>query len=460
MNSERDLLRIFPRHEPLSGRYSLPGDKSITHRALFLAAMRRGETIIRGYSPAYDCLNTLHLIRQLGCSIREDGEDWIIDGSTRRPPPPLCTIDCGNSGTTARLGAGFLTGESGVFQLIGDPSLTQRPMGRVAEPLRKLGAQVLTTNGKLPLTVIADGSIEGIPKEILGSGGSGDRIIDTSSAQVHGALVIAALRSVGGAALRRTKEMRDHTLRMVKKFGWRVDEVEGVDIVHPIAQSPASGSLNGTKRSEDRTLHLTIPGDISSAAFLVTAALLVPGSDIQIENVGLNPTRIGFLNVVQEMGGDVQWELDESDWEPVGSLRVRYSPELKGVEVQDGSAISPASLIDELPLLALLGASASGVTTLRNAEELRVKESDRISTTVELMRSLGVQIEEFNDGFQVAGSQQICGGGELYHNGDHRLAMMAGVAGLIATEPVLIAGADVVNVSWPGFWGEITVHGA
>ncbi|MGE3801025.1 MAG: 3-phosphoshikimate 1-carboxyvinyltransferase [Candidatus Kapaibacterium sp.] len=460
MNSERDLLKIFPRREPLTGRYSLPGDKSITHRALFFAAMRRGETVIRGYSPAHDCLNTLNLIRQLGCSIREDGGAWIIDGSTRRPPPPLCTIDCGNSGTTARLGAGFLTGESGVFQLIGDASLTERPMGRVAEPLRTLGAQIITTDGKLPLTVIADGSIEGFTKETVRRGSSEDGIIDTSSAQVHGALVIAALRSVGGATLRRTKEMRDHTLRMVKKFGWRVDEVEGVDLVHPIAQVAPSASLNGTKSEESQTLHLTIPGDISSAAFLVTAALLVPGSDVQIENVGLNPTRIGFLNVVQEMGGDVQWEVNESDWEPVGSLRVRYSPELKGVEVRDGNSISPASLIDELPLLALLGAAASGVTTLRNAEELRVKESDRISTTVEMMRSLGVQIEEFSDGFQVAGSQQICGGGELHHNGDHRLAMMAGVAGLIATEPVLIAGADVVNISWPGFWGEITAHRA
>ena len=432
----------------LVGRFRVPGDKSITHRALLFAAMRKGKTRIHSPSTAGDCLNTFGLIRAVGYDCREEGGGWVVDGGVRSSLPEEIEIDCGNSGTTARLGTGFLTGERGRFRLTGDASLRRRPMERVAGPLRRLGGLIETTDGYLPLTVIAEKQLNGL----CGKKGEGDEFIETTSAQVHGALVLAGLRSATGVRLRRTKEMRDHTLRMAAKFGWEIKTVGDVDTVSPLAKWK-----DGEGRREEE-IEFHIPGDLSSAAFLVTAALTLPGSDILIEDVGLNPTRIGFLGCVRAMGGDVIWEslLSADEWEPRGTIGVRYSPGLRGIDISDESPITPSSMIDELPLLAFLGSRSSGETTLRDAGELRLKESDRIAATVGMMRSLGVEIEELEDGFRISGPQEIRGGGVVEHRGDHRLAMLAGIAGLLAKAPIRIPEANVVDVSWPGFWDELS----
>ena len=444
---DQPTKRIVHKSSPLLGRATVPGDKSITHRALFFAGMTQGITTIDSPSPAHDCLNTLDLLRTLGCHCEKEENRWVIESSTRTERATEVMIDCGNSGTTARLAAGFLTGERGHFILKGDTSLSSRPMERVAFPLRMLGASVQTTSGNLPLSVIAKSPISGLEKGI--------ESIEVSSAQVHASLALAGFRSEKGVRLLRIAPMRDHTLRMARKLGWTVETDGRLDRIYPATEGANRTSEEVGIGSSGQNVNLSIPGDISSAAFLITAALLVPGSDLLIHNVGLNPTRIAFLECMQAMGGELSWKITDDGWEPRGEIQVRYSPNLHGIGLNKESGITPAMMIDELPLLSLLGSQAQGTTTIRDAAELRFKESDRISATVGIMRSLGIEIEELKDGFAVSGGQAIRGGVSVDHQGDHRLAMLAGVAGLIADEPIIIPVSNVVNVSWPGFWQAI-----
>lgn len=449
------------RERGLSGALSVPGDKSITHRALFFGALSDRRTTICNPSPAHDCRTTLLLLRQLGYHIAEHASCWELDPSLQFFRLPKQILDCGNSGTTARLAAGFLLGEPGEYILVGDESLSRRPMERVAAPLRRMGGKITTTNGFLPMFIheeeedspeIEEETEEYFLQEslpLLRIEGEDSDGIDVASAQVHGALVLAAARSAKGVLLRRTKPMRDHTLRMASLFGVHIESRGEEDFVHP---------LHHRKESPDRTpVDIDVPGDPSSAAFLVVAALLVPGSDLTIDRVCLNPTRISFLETVLKMGGEIEWNVHEGKGdhhEPVGTVRVRYSPGLRGIAVgeENDPAVSVALMMDELPLLALVASQAVGETSVHGAAELRVKESDRITATAALLGSIGILVEEREDGFRVVGPQQVKGGRTVDHQGDHRLAMLAGIAGLVAEEPVIVPDPDIASVSWPGFW--------
>ena len=445
----QSIQEVFRRSNPITGRFVLPGDKSITHRALFFSALREGRTIIHNPSSARDCRNTYELLESLGCCCKTHKDHWVVDGSARSVGPALMNIHFGNSGTTARLAIGFLSGERGTFSLTGDSSLSRRPMEHVTEPLRFLGADIVTTDGKLPVTVIANRVISGLNEPA--------KAIEVSSAQVHAALTLAGLRSESGVRIRRIAPMRDHTLRMAKKFGLSIQTHDDLDQVYPVTEPNGLQGISHKRRGlstkdPEPNVDLLIPGDVSSASFLITAALLVSESDLQIHNVGLNPTRTGFLECVKGMGGKVSWKITDNEWEPRGSIHVQYSPGLHGIILDNSSHITPLMMIDELPLLAFLGTQANGETVIRDAGELRVKESDRISATVAMMGSLGVKIEELEDGFRLSGQQKVSGGGRADHRGDHRLAMLAGVAGLIAEEPVIVPNPDVAGNSWPGFW--------
>jgi 3-phosphoshikimate 1-carboxyvinyltransferase len=430
-----DKVIVLPATTSLTGHLTLAGDKSITHRAIFFAGINHGSTRILSPSPAADCRASLQILHALGCSVHEDIAGITINRSRDRDLTNALEMDCGNSGTTARLAAGFLTGEEGRFALTGDPSLSQRPMDRVAEPLRLLGASVSTVDGHLPMSLIADGRLRGA-----------DAVIETTSAQVHGALVLAALRSERGAVLRRTQGMRDHTLRMAEGFGAAIRSAkDGKGWVDRILPSTL-----------ERDIDIVVPGDFSSAAFFIAAALLVPGSTLTLHNVGLNPTRTAFLLAMGMMGADVEIAVSEPGVEPVGRITVRHTPDLRGVDFSEpGEVCSIAEMMDELPLLALVASRAHGRTIVRGASELRVKESDRIAATASVLGSFGVDVMQTDDGFVVEGPQSVVGSGTIDHHGDHRICMMAAVAALIANAPVTILDPSVASVSYPEFWNDL-----
>lgn len=420
------------RSRELRGTLRVPSDKSITHRALFFGAINRRTTTIIDPSPGDDVRRTLALVTELGRDV-EVLDDAIVlrDGDARNDGAPLA-LDCGNSGTTARLAMGLLAAEPGRFTLDGDESLRRRPMERVAAPLRRLGAVITTSDGRLPAEILGASDL---------AGGASHGLIAVESAQVHAALVLAALRSRAGATLFAARPMRDHTLRMLRAFGCEASTSEaGVHRILPTILS--------------RDVELRVPGDFSSAAFLIVAAVLVPGSEIVIENVGLNPTRTAFLRAIQRMGADVTSEVVGDDIEPRGLIVARYSPELQAATFgEEGDDDVPvAEMIDELPLLAFVATQASGHSVIGGANELRVKESDRITSTVAALRALGAAVDELEDGFAIGGRQQLSGGGRVDPAGDHRLAMMAAVGALVAEEPTVIDDRDVASVSYPDFW--------
>jgi 3-phosphoshikimate 1-carboxyvinyltransferase len=431
---------LVERSGALRGTIRVPGDKSITHRALFFGAINRAGTTIRDASPAADCARSVDLVEAIGRTIARDGDALAIASDERRGSRGELTIDCGNSGTTARLAMGLLSAEPGTFTLVGDPSLERRPMERVAAPLRMLGASIATSDGRLPATING---------RVL-DGGASHGLITVVSAQVHAALVLAALRSHSGATIYAARPMRDHTLRMLRRF-----------------TAPPHVSDSGVHRilpaSIDRQVIVDVPGDFSSAAFLVAAAVLVPGSDITIDHVGLNPTRIAFLRALRQMGADVTSVIeggDDDDDEPFGTISARYSPELRSGSFDGSTDSTPiGEMIDELPLLALVATQAHGTTIVRDARELRVKESDRIAATAATLRALGARVTELEDGFAIEGGQTLSGGGDVEPSGDHRLAMMAAVGAMIAERGARVVDADVVDVSYARFWDDLKCLG-
>jgi 3-phosphoshikimate 1-carboxyvinyltransferase len=437
--SADNVCMVAPATEPLTGVIVPPSDKSITHRALFLGAISTATTIIINPASGADPRSTLGLIRSVGCDVHEDDHRWTIHRERTSNPSGDLVLDCENSGTTVRLAAGFLTGERGNFTLTGDASLSRRPMERIAEPLRLMGASVATTDGHLPMVVRSEQQIVGC---------EADQALEVSSAQVHAALVLAGLRSRDGVTLRRAVPMRDHTLRMVKHFGIEV-ETERVfgawyDVIHPA--TPA------------QDVEVIVPGDFSSAAFFIAAALLVRGSELELHNVGLNPTRIALLQAMVAMGGRIDILPMEPGFEPFGKIRVHHTGDLRGMEFTPGFGegdINVAEMMDELPLLALVASQAHGTTTVHGASELRVKESDRIAATVEVLGALGVAVIPFDDGFSITGPQRIRGGATINHHGDHRICMMAAIGALIAEQPVVIPAPRVASVSYPDFWSDL-----
>ena len=436
-------LEVHPRSGPLTGVYTLPGDKSISHRTLFFGTLVPGIQI-DNLAPGDDVQRTLELIQLVGYQVRTSDTAVVIEGKSL-PADPLHSpvrIECGNSGTTARLGIGWLTGEKGLWKVTGDESLRARPMGRILDPLRRFGATFRGSLDRVPVSVIAD-------HQLFTGESSAYGAIEVGSAQVHAGLTLAGLRSSHGLNMRRVGTMRDHTLRICSLLSLPVTTDGECDVVEPLDLEFGS-SIRASGTSTVRK-PLIIPGDFSSASFLIAAALLVPDSSITIEDVGLNPTRIAFLEAVRRMGAHVEYSVEEDAWEPVGTLSVRWSGQLRGEEFHAENC-DIAGMADELPLLALLLATASGPGMIGDASELRVKESDRISATVNLLRGLGLPVNERQDGFEFPGNGEIAGGNLADPSGDHRLAMLAGVAGLAAHQSVAVRNPDIASVSWPDFW--------
>ena len=412
-------MRIEPA-AALQGHFAVPGDKSVSHRALLLGAVADGETRINGFGRSADTLSTLEAVRALGAGV-DDGETITVHGAGLRGLQGA-GIDCGNAGTLARLVTGLLAFQAGEFTLTGDESLSSRPMERIAEPLRRMGAQVETTDGRLPLTIRGNG-LHAIDYEL-----------PVASAQVKSAILLAGLGAKGRTTVVEPTPTRDHTELMLREAGVRV------------VTRPTSVTVDPPQRLSLGTVD--VPGDFSSAAPFIVAATIVPESWITIHDVGLNPRRTGLLDVLDRMGARVgivaRRRLGQ---EPAGDLEVRAA-ELTATTI--GPAEVPA-LIDELPLFALLAAHARGTSRVRGAEELRHKESDRIEALVDALRALGVRARAHADGFEVTGVPTRPRGGKVDARGDHRIAMLGAIAGVASREGVDVRGYESVSVSFPGF---------
>ena len=409
----------------LRGHISVPGDKSISHRAVLVGAISDGEMRIEGFGRSADTESTLAAVRALGVTVHEDDVDTIrVEGAglrgLRQPGEP---IDCGNSGTTLRLLAGILAGQAGRFELTGDESLRRRPMDRVAEPLTQMGAKVETTDGKPPL-VVEGGELQGILYEL-----------PVASAQVKSCVLYAGLYAQGRTTVVEPVPTRDHTERLLAAAG------------APVTKRPGRVSVGPAERLELN--RVSVPGDFSAAAPFIVAATLLPGSELTIHDVGLNPTRTGLLDVLERMGARITiFHRQRAGGEPVGDVEV-HSAELTATTVRPEEI---PRLVDELPLFALAAACARGESRVEGARELRVKETDRIETVTTALRSLGVRITPRDDGFRVRGVPTRPRGGAVDSQGDHRIAMLGAVAGLLSSKGVDLEGAEAVAVSFPGFF--------
>jgi 3-phosphoshikimate 1-carboxyvinyltransferase len=406
----------------VSGRFRVPGDKSISHRAALLGAMATGTTRIEGFSPAQDCASTLRCLRGLGVALRQQGDLVEIEGrgleAWQAPAGPL---DAGNSGSTLRMLAGVLAGRSFRSVLTGDASLCRRPVERVAGPLRAMGARLTSLDGRPPLT-IDGGALHAI-----------EWTLPVASAQVKTAILLAGVQAQGRTTVLQPAASRDHTERLLPAFGVSV-EGHGLEVA---VQGPAP--LHAAR--------VQVPGDASSAAFLVVAALILPGSEVRIDGVLLNPERTAFLDVLRAMGADLEVRVEVETPEPIGSIVARSSA-LRGTDVPP--ELVPA-LVDEVPALAVAAAFASGSFRVRGASELRVKESDRIAAIVEGLGRLGARAVEHPDGLDVEGGRPLHGAA-LRSFGDHRIAMALAVAALAAAGESQLDDPDCVGVSFPGFF--------
>jgi 3-phosphoshikimate 1-carboxyvinyltransferase len=403
---------------------TVPGDKSISHRAVIIAALANGPCVLRGFSLSEDCLRTVAAMRALGISIEQpEPGTLIVQGNRRILTAPAGEIDCGNSGTAMRLLAGLLAGQKFTTRLVGDSSLSSRPMARIIEPLRQMGARI-----------VAEGENNTAPLRIEGTQLHGIRYESPiASAQVKSAVLLAGLFAKGKTTVTEPMQSRNHTELMLHYFLVRTQKEEnGV-------------SVFGDQVPESRDF--TVPGDISAAAFWLIAAAAQPGGHLLVRNVGLNETRSALLSVLIRMGAQVREAIEEAEQtEPRGTLEITGAP-LKGTIIQ-GKEIP--QLIDELPILAVAGALATGTTIIRQAEELRVKESDRIAAIAHNLRAMGAQVIELNDGLEIHGRARLRGA-RLSSFGDHRIAMAFAVAGLFADGETIVQDVDCVTTSYPGF---------
>lgn len=412
----------------LRGEISLPGDKSISHRSVLFSAIAEGDTEISGFLTGEDTLHTAKTVQALGILVDGLGTGSLmvrgkgLDGLRE----PQTVLDLGNSGTGMRLLAGLLAGQDFFSILTGDQYLRKRPMGRIVEPLRKMGAAI-------------DGRSKGTlaPLAIRGAGRRTKPLVFESpvaSAQVKSALLLAGLYADGETTVNEPSKSRDHTERMFRFFGMDVQE-KGTSV-----------SIRGRQKLKASGV-LEIPSDISSAAFFLVAACIVPGSDLLIKNIGVNPTRTGVIDVLRLMGGDITLENSrEQAGEPVADIRVRYR-RLQAVEIS-GEMIPRA--IDEIPVLSVAASCASGTTVIKDAAELRVKESDRIATMAAELRKMGVTIREFPEGMEIAGRDSLTGAVCESH-GDHRIAMSMAIAGLAAAKETIVRDTEWIDTSFPGF---------
>ncbi len=410
----------------LRGRLAVPGDKSISHRYAIFAALAEDRSTLSRYAPGADCRSTLACLRRLGVDVQEHapGTVTVLGRGSAGLCSPAEPLDAGNSGTTIRLLAGVLAAESFTATLVGDQSLSRRPMGRVIEPLERMGARIEAVDGHAPLT------IHGARLHAVA------HAPQVPSAQVKSAVLLAGLRAEGITSVTEPAATRDHTERALAAFGGAVT-VNGRTV-----------SVAGGQRLRGRTL--AVPGDFSSAAFWLVAAAALPGSRIEIEDVGLNPTRTALLDVLRRFGARVVAEThDDEAGEPCGTVIVE-GDRLGTVDI---AASEVPALIDELPAIAALAAHG-GAVSVQGAGELRVKESDRIAALVAGLRALGLEADERPDGFTVArpGGGRLPAGGTANARGDHRMAMAFAIAALGAEQPSIIEGADAVAISYPGFF--------
>lgn len=442
-------VRIVRPVPELRGEVTVPGDKSITHRAVMLNAIAQGTATVSGAGLGADCLSTAACMRALGATVRRRWPAGTLTDDLRRNPhtgqeeradavlvvegvgmtglrEPVDVLDAGNSGTTARLLAGILAGQPFFSVLTGDASLRSRPMGRVVQPLRQLGARLAARGDDtlLPLAIM--------PASLRGTSLS----INVASAQLKSSLLLAGLFADGVTEIDQPEESRDHTERMLAAQGAQV-ETEGLRL--RIHGKPSLSAVD-----------VVVPGDISSAAFWLVAGCVHPNARVVVRNVGVNPTRTGILDVLKEMGARITVENERSaGGEPVADL-VAESSRLRGADV--GGALIPR-LIDEVPVLAVAAAVAEGTTTIRDAAELRVKESDRLAATARELGQLGARIQELPDGLIIQGGRLI--GGEVESHHDHRMAMSLAVAAMAAGAPAFILGGDCVDISYPTFWPDL-----
>ena len=419
--------------KPISAEMTVPGDKSISHRSIMIAALSNGRCEIDGFLPSADCLATMGAMRALGVKIEVLEETSAgpvriaVHGKSLELSPPHSPIDCGNSGTSMRLIAGILAAQPFRSQLIGDASLSRRPMNRIIDPLSEMGADITAEGEKgCPPLNIRGGELQPI-----------HYVLPVASAQVKSAILLAGLFTKGKTTVTQPQTTRDHTERMFKQF--RVKTlIEGNDI-----------SIYGRQIPESQDF--TVPGDISSAAFWLVAASVQPGARLTIQNVGLNPTRAGIIDVLVRMGANITDNIrDNSTGEPSGHVSVRGGT-LKGIEI--GGDIIP-NIIDELPVIAVAAALAEGTTIIRDAGELRVKETDRIFAVAENLRRMGVEVEEQYDGMTIHGAETLRGA-HIDSFGDHRIAMAFAIAGLFAEGETVVEGVECVDTSYPGFENEL-----
>ncbi len=412
-------MRIDPAAS-LVGHVAVPGDKSISHRAVLLGAIAEGDTHVLGFGRAGDTQASVDAVRALGIEVDDLADDeLLVHGGELHSG----AVDCANAGTLMRLLTGLLAGRRGRFELTGDESLSARPMERIGEPLRRMGARIETTDGHAPLV------IEGTQLQAM------DYELPVASAQVKSAILLAGLSAKGETTVVEPVPTRDHTELMLEAAGVRVK------------RRPTSVTVEPA--STLRLGEVDVPGDFSSAAPLLVAAALVPGSDLTVHGVGLNPRRTGLLDVLERMGVRVSiFNRRKSGREPVGDVQVQHG-ELSATTLE---AKEVPLLVDELPLVALLAAHAHGETIVRGAAELRVKESDRIEAVTDLLRATGAHVKSREDGWAVTGVPTRLRGGRVDARGDHRIAMLGAVVGLASREGVDIEGAETVAISFPGFY--------
>jgi 3-phosphoshikimate 1-carboxyvinyltransferase len=416
-------MRVEPA-AAVAGHLVVPGDKSISHRAVLIGALGEGETRVRGFGRSGDTQATVDAVKALGVEVEDAADDELVVRGAGLRGLRAGSVDCRNSGTLMRLLTGVVVGQEGVFRLCGDDSLTPRPMERVAAPLRRMGAEVETTEGHAPLLVRGSDTLRGIDVEP-----------EVASAQVKSAILLAGLNAKGATTVVERVATRDHTERMLEAAGARVRA----------RATSVTVESTGTLRLEE----VVVPGDFSSAAPLLVAAALVPGSDVTIHDLGVNPRRTGLLDVLERMGARVSvFDRRRAGGEPVASVHVQPG-ELVATEI--GGDEVPG-LVDELPLVALLASHARGQTRVTGARELRVKETDRIEAVTDGLRALGARVRSLPDGWTITGVPARLRGGRIDARGDHRIAMLGAVAGLSSREGVAIEGAETAAISFPGFY--------
>ncbi|ODJ54903.1 3-phosphoshikimate 1-carboxyvinyltransferase [Brochothrix thermosphacta] len=411
----------------LNGTIEVPGDKSISHRAIMFGALANGQTTIEHFLHGEDCLSTIAVFRQLGVAIDVSSDKITVHGTgIESLKQPSTILDVGNSGTTIRLMIGILAGRPFESQLTGDASIQKRPMNRVITPLKTMSAAISAQEGGLaPVTVSAVEAITGINYDM-----------PVASAQVKSALLFAGMQSDDVTIINEKEKSRDHTERMLQQFGGEIT-INGL-------------SISITKQPPLQGQNIYVPGDISSAAFFLVAASLLAGSKVTLKNVGMNPTRTGIIDVLRDMGAAIAETSQPTTGEPLSDLTVSAAP-LKATEI--GGSLIPR-LIDELPIIALLATQAEGTTVIKDAEELKVKETNRIDTVAEELTKMGADITATPDGLIIKGPTALHGATVSSH-GDHRIGMMLAVAGFIASSPVELEDAEAIAVSYPNFFEHV-----